>query len=274
MAYGYGNSAAGIGAFSYGINSVAVYGSAYDPTSIGIQANHQNGGTAFSAQSTIVSTGIQVAQIQNSGTLGIGLGIQLTNSNTSATGLYITSSNSTTSYAIDATGKVALRNYANGILTVDGLGNLGVTTLTSGPSSGFLATSNTPQSGISSGVWITTQYATKVFDDANAFNTSTANGYSFIVPLGGVYQVNASVPFSNIGQVDIAIVVNGTSKIVNSVSTSPTSGIITSVPISGILKLTAGQIVNIQVRQFTGATQSTASSSTGANASFSMVKLY
>ncbi|MBY0424175.1 MAG: hypothetical protein K2Q22_00940, partial [Cytophagales bacterium] len=272
--YSYPNNTGGVAGWAYGSNSVGVYGTTSNSASVGIQADNGAGGTAFKANSTVTTPGIDVAQIQHQGTVGNALSIQVSSGSSSATGLSIQAT-SPTSIALLAQGKVQFSNYTNGTLTVDGAGNLGVSpSVNSGPGSGFLAISTTVQSIPAATVsgWNIIQFPIEQFDDANAFNSPAANGYT--VPSTGVYQINASVPFGNIGQVDIAVNVAGSLVLVNSVSTSPTTGIVTSVNISGTIKLLAGNQVFINVRQFTGQSQNTASSGTGANASFSMVKLY
>ena len=103
-------------------------------------------------------------------------------------------------------------------------------------------------------------FQTEFFDTDNAYNTSTS---TFTVPanMGGAYQVNAQVSVDDINDgtyIYCAIYLDGAemSQVRSSYGYSPAADKIMTASMSNVLKLTAGQTVNVYVYHNSTGTQS------------------
>tara|TARA_Y100000593_G_C4154864_1_gene258954 strand:- start:44 stop:655 length:612 start_codon:yes stop_codon:yes gene_type:complete len=112
---------------------------------------------------------------------------------------------------------------------------------------------------IASDTWVKALFQTEHFDSDSAYDTSTS---TFTVPAnkGGAYQVNAAVSVDDINDgfyVSISLYVDGSAAtgFQRLFDWSPASGKIVSASFSNVIKLTAGQTVNIYVLQSDSGTQ-------------------
>jgi len=112
---------------------------------------------------------------------------------------------------------------------------------------------------IASDTWVKALFQTEHFDSDSAYDTSTS---TFTVPAnkGGAYQVNAAVSVDDIndGQyLSISLYVDGSAAtgFQRLFNWSPASGKIVSASFSNVIKLTAGQTVNIYLLQSDTGTQ-------------------